>query len=40
MLARDDPHASVGTVLLLTAASVVFVGVAVRVLGPLVRTRT
>jgi hypothetical protein len=39
MLARDDPHASAGTALLLTAASVVFAVVAVRVLGPLVRTR-
>ncbi|RYU14110.1 hypothetical protein [Nocardioides iriomotensis] len=39
MLARDDPNASVGTVVLLTAASVVFAAVAVRVLAPLVRAR-
>ena len=39
MLARDDPYASAGTVVLLSAASLVFAGVAVRVLGPLVRAR-
>ena len=39
MLARNDPHASAGTVVLLTAASLVFASVAVRVLAPLVRAR-
>jgi hypothetical protein len=37
MLARDDPHASVLTVVLLTVASLVFVGVAVRLFRPLLR---
>ena len=37
MLARDDPHASVPTVVLLTVASLVFAGVAVRLYRPLLR---
>lgn len=37
MLARDDPHASVPTVVLLTVTSVVFAGVAVRLFRPLLR---
>ena len=37
MLARDDPHASVPTVVLLTVASLVFAGVAVRLYRPRLR---
>lgn len=39
MLARDDPHASVTTVVVLGVASLVFGAVAVAVLRPLVRPR-
>jgi hypothetical protein len=39
MLARDDPNASVPTVVLLTVASLVFAGVAVRLFWPLLRPK-
>jgi hypothetical protein len=40
MLVRDDPHASVVTVVVLSLASLVFAGVAAAVFSPLLRLRT